>query len=119
EINDVLSGMMFSELAQMLVDKKEFSRYYASLFNDPSMLPLLVEPRKPLQPFLDDIRQIRNSITVQKTVSSAQIQLLDNNYMQISRPVQREYEEARTRLNPAGIKAVDPSELPACREKPQ
>lgn len=36
DINDVLSGMMFSELAQMLVDKKEFSRYYASLFSDPS-----------------------------------------------------------------------------------
>ena len=78
EINDVLSGMMFSELAQMLVDKKEFSRYYASLFSDPSMLTLLVEPRKTLQTFLDDIRQIRNNITVQKTLSSAQIQLLDN-----------------------------------------
>ncbi len=99
EINDVLSGMMFSELAQMLVDKKEFSRYYASLFNDPSMLTLLVEPRKTLQTFLDDIRQIRNSITVQKTLSSAQIQLLDNYYMQISRPVQRAFEEGRTRVN--------------------
>src|SRR5690606_7066907 len=29
ERNDVLSGMMFSELAQMVVDKKEFSRYYS------------------------------------------------------------------------------------------
>jgi hypothetical protein len=93
EINDVLSGMMFSELAQMLVDKKEFSRYYASLFSDPSMLTLLVEPRKTLQTFLDDIRQIRNSITVQKTLSSAQIQLLDNYYAQIARPVQRAFEE--------------------------
>lgn len=70
DINDVLSGMMFSELAQMLVDKKEFSRYYASLFSDPSMLTLMVEPRKTLQTFLDDIRQIRNNITVQKALSS-------------------------------------------------
>ncbi|RVT22785.1 STY4199 family HEPN domain-containing protein, partial [Enterobacter hormaechei] len=38
EINDVLSGMLFSELAQLLVDKKEFSRYYAPLFNAPDML---------------------------------------------------------------------------------
>lgn len=119
EINDVLSGMMFSELAQMLVDKKEFSRYYASLFNDPSMLTLLVEPRKTLQTFLDDIRQIRNSITVQKTLSSAQIQLLDNYYMQISRPVQRAFEEGRTRVNPAGFMAVDASELHAFWEKAQ
>ncbi|EMC1016333.1 hypothetical protein VBY78_003520 [Enterobacter bugandensis] len=119
EINDVLSGMMFSELAQMLVDKKEFSRYYASLFNDPSMLTLLVEPRKTLQTFLDDIRQIRNSITVQKTLSSAQIQLLDNYYMQISRPVQRAFEEGRTRVNPAGFMAVDASELHAFWERAQ
>ncbi|HDR2622970.1 TPA: hypothetical protein QCI71_003895 [Enterobacter chuandaensis] len=119
EINDVLSGMMFSELAQMLVDKKEFSRYYASLFNDPSMLTLLVEPRKTLQTFLDDIRQIRNSITVQKTLSSAQIQLLDNYYMQISRPVQRAFEEGRTRVNPAGFMAVDAGELHAFWEKAQ
>ncbi|MBK4275576.1 hypothetical protein JJP67_24105, partial [Enterobacter cloacae] len=80
EINDVLSGMLFSELAQMLVDKKEFSRYYASLFNDPDMLTLLVEPRKTLQTFLEDIRQIRNSITVQQPLSGAQIQLLDSYY---------------------------------------
>jgi hypothetical protein len=57
------------------------------------MLTLLVEPRKTLQTFLDDIRQIRNSITVQKTLSSAQIQLLDNYYAQIARPVQRAFEE--------------------------
>ncbi len=119
EINDVLSGMMFSELAQMLVDKKEFSRYYASLFSDPSMLTLLVEPRKTLQTFLDDIRQIRNSITVQKTLSSAQIQLLDNYYAQIARPVQRAFEEGRTRVNPAGFMAVDASELHTFWEKAQ
>ena len=119
EINDVLSGMMFSELAQMLVDKKEFSRYYASLFSDPSMLTLLVEPRKTLQTFLDDIRQIRNSITVQQALSSAQILLLDNYYAQITRPVQRAFEEGRTRINPAGLMAVDASELHAFWEKAQ
>jgi len=119
EINDILSGMMFSELAQLLVDKKEFSRYYASQFNDPAMLTLLVEPRKTLQTFLDDIRKIRNCITVQQTLSSAQIQLLDNYYSQITRPVQRAFEEGRTRINPAGIMAVDASELHAFWEKAQ
>lgn len=84
---------MFSELAQMLVDKREFSRYYSSLFNDPMMLTLLVEPRKTLQTFLEDIRQIRNNITVQQALSPAQIQLLDNYYSQITRPVQRAFEE--------------------------
>ena len=119
DINDVLSGMMFSELAQLLVDKKEFSRYYASLFSDPAMLTLLVEPRITLQTFLDDIRQIRNSITVQRALSSAQILLLDRYYTQITRPVQRAFEEGRTRINPAGLLAVDASELHAFWEKAQ
>ncbi len=119
DINDVLSGMMFSELAQMVVDKKEFSRYYSSLFSDPMMLTLLVEPRKTLQTFLDDIRQIRNSITVQQPLSSAQLQLLDNYYAQISRPVQRAFEEGRTRINPTGLMAVDTGELHAFWEKAQ
>ncbi|MEP8939798.1 STY4199 family HEPN domain-containing protein [Enterobacter mori] len=119
DINDVLSGMMFSELAQLLVDKKEFSRYYASLFSDPAMLTLLVEPRITLQTFLDDIRQIRNSITVQRALSSAQILLLDRYYTQVTRPVQRAFEEGRTRVNPAGLLAVDASELHAFWEKAQ
>lgn len=119
DINDVLSGMMFSELAQLLVDKKEFSRYYAALFSDPAMLTLLVEPRITLQTFLDDIRQIRNSITVQRALSSAQILLLDRYYTQVTRPVQRAFEEGRTRVNPAGLLAVDASELHAFWEKAQ
>src|SRR5690606_17329877 len=108
-----------SELAQLLVDKKEFSRYYASLFSDPSMLTLLVEPRKTLQTFLDDIRQIRNCLTVQQSLSPAQILLLDSYYSQITRPVQRAFEEGRTRINPAGLMAVDASELHAFWEKAQ
>lgn len=119
EINDVLSGMMFSELAQMVVDKREFSRYYSSLFSDPMMLTLLVEPRKTLQTFLDDIRLIRNSITVQQHLSPAQILLLDSYYSQITRPVQRAFEEGRTRINPAGLMAVDAGELHRFWEKAQ
>ncbi|HDR1957471.1 TPA: hypothetical protein QCD06_003952 [Enterobacter hormaechei] len=119
EINDVLSGMLFSELAQLLVDKKEFSRYYASLFNAPDMLTLLVEPRKTLQTFLEDIRQIRNSITVQQPLSGAQIQLLDSYYTQITRSVQRAFEEGRTRVNPAALMAVAESDLHAFWEKAQ
>ncbi|MFB4523119.1 STY4199 family HEPN domain-containing protein [Enterobacter hormaechei subsp. hormaechei] len=119
EINDVLSGMLFSELAQLLVDKKEFSRYYASLFNAPDMLTLLVEPRKTLQTFLEDIRQIRNSITVQQPLSGAQIQLLDSYYTQITRSVQRAFEEGRTRVNPAALMAVAESDLLAFWEKAQ
>jgi len=111
ERNDALSGMMFSELALMLVDKKEYSRSYSALFSDPSLLTLMVEPRKTLQSFLDDIRLIRNSIIAQQPLTSAQLLLLDNYYTQIASPVQRAFNEGRTAVSPTGLMAEDAHEL--------
>lgn len=111
ERNDALGGMMFSELALMLVDKKEYSRSYSALFSDPSLLTLMVEPRKTLQTFLDDIRLIRNKIIAQQPLTSTQILLLDNYYAQIASPVQRAFDEGRTAVNPAGLMAADTHEL--------
>jgi hypothetical protein len=111
ERNDVLSGMKFSELALMVVDKKEFSRYYASLFSDPQLLTLMVEPRKTLHTFLDHIRLIRNTLVAGQSLTPAQIVLVDSYYAQIAGPVQRAFEQGRTRINPAELLAVDTSEL--------
>lgn len=111
ERNDVLGGMLFSEMALMLVDKKEFSRCYSPLFSDPLMLTLMVEPRKTLQTFLDDIRLIRNKIIAHQPLTSAQTLLLDNYYAQIAGPVQRAFEEGRTPVNPAGLLAEGSHEL--------
>ncbi|MFX4316323.1 hypothetical protein F8O53_31410, partial [Enterobacter sp. 63] len=52
-------------------------------------------------------------------LSSAQILLLDNYYSQITRPVQRAFEEGRTRINPAGLMSVDASELHSFWENAQ
>lgn len=111
ERNDALGGMMFSELALMLVDKKEYSRSYSALFSDPTLLTLMVEPRKTLQTFLDDIRLIRNKIIAQQPLTSTQILLLDNYYAQIASPVQRAFNEGRTTVNPAGLMSEDLDEL--------
>jgi hypothetical protein len=111
ERNDVLSGMKFSELALREVDKKEFSRYYASLFSDPQLLTLMVEPRKTLHTFLDHIRLIRNTLVAGQSLTPAQIVLVDSYYAQIAGPVQRAFEQGRTRINPAELLAVDTSEL--------
>ena len=111
ERNDVLSGMKFSELALMVVDKKEFSRYYAALFSDQHHLTLLVEPRKTLQTFLDDIRQIRNTLLAGEALTPAQIVLMDSYYDQIASPVQRAFEQGRTRVNPAALLAVETNDL--------
>lgn len=111
ERNDALGGMMFSELALMLVDKKEYSRSYSALFSDPALLTLMVEPRKTLHSFLDDIRLLRNNIIAQQPLTSAQILLLDNYYAQIAGPVQRAFNEGRTAVNPAGLMAEGNHEL--------
>ncbi|WP_318369886.1 STY4199 family HEPN domain-containing protein [Enterobacter sp.] len=111
ERNDVLSGMLFSELALLLVDKKEFSQHYAGLFDDPAALTLFVEPRKTLQIFLDDIRQIRNTVTSQHPLTPVQLSLLDNYFPQITDAVQRAFNEGRTKTSPAALQAVGVDEL--------
>ena len=103
EDDDVLSGMKFSELASLLVDRKEYSQHYARLFNDTAVLNLFLEPRKTLQTFLDDIRQIRSTVVAGQPLTSNQLTLLDNYYPQITGPVQRAWEEWRITINPAGL----------------
>nr|WP_318383468.1 STY4199 family HEPN domain-containing protein [uncultured Enterobacter sp.] len=111
ERNDVLSGMLFSEMALMLVDKKEFSQHHAALFDDQEALTLFVEPRKTLQIFLDDVRQIRNTIAAQQPLTPTQLSLLDNYYPQITGAVQRAFDQGRTKTNPAALLAVGVDEL--------
>lgn len=117
ERNDVLSGMLFSELALMLVDKKEFSRHYAPLFNDSSVLTLFADPRKTLQTLLNDIRQIRNTLTAQKPLSAIQLTMLDSYYPQMAAPVQRAFNEGRTTVNPSSLLTTDVDELNAFKAR--
>ncbi|POP45218.1 hypothetical protein CHU32_12420 [Superficieibacter electus] len=103
ERNDILSGMRFSELALMLVDKKEFARHYAPLFSDPATLSLFVEPRATLQHFLEDCRQIRNRVIAGQPLSLAQRALLDHYSQQIIGPIQQAWARGQTRVNPAAF----------------
>ncbi|EDQ9888184.1 hypothetical protein GTE28_002929, partial [Salmonella enterica] len=56
EDQHALEGMLFSELALMVVDKKLFARHYVRIFNDASALTLFAESRTTLRMFLDDCR---------------------------------------------------------------
>ncbi|RPH21537.1 hypothetical protein EHN07_18250 [Buttiauxella warmboldiae] len=111
ERGDVLSGMRFSELALMVVDKKEYANHYAGLFQHVSQLSLLIDQRKTLQTFLDDVREIRNDLIAQQKLTSVQLALLDSYYQQSSAPVQRAFDEGRTRVNPAVLLVVDEAQL--------
>lgn len=111
DAGDVLSGMLFTDLALLVVDKKAFARHYSSLFNSASALTFLAEQRVTLHAFLEDCRVMRNAIVDNRPLTSTEIVLLDNYLRQIAGPVQRAFEQGRTRVNPAAFMAVDSNEL--------
>lgn len=115
--NDVLSGMRFSELALLLVDKKEFSQHYARLFNDYAVLNLYLETRKTLHTFLDDVRQMRAAVIAGEPLTSNQLNLLESYYPQITGPVQRAWEDGRTKTNPDEILRLSGDNLDAFWEQ--
>lgn len=108
---DILSGLRFSELALLVVDKKEFARHYAPIYQNAPQLSLLIDQRKTLQTFLDDVRQIRNELMHKRPLSTVQIALLDNYYRESSAPVQRAFDEGRSKVNPAALLAGDEMQL--------
>ncbi|MEO3991534.1 STY4199 family HEPN domain-containing protein [Pseudocitrobacter cyperus] len=107
EGGDILSGMQFSELALLVIDKKAFSRDYSSLFYSQTNLTLLAEPRLTLHAFLEDIRQIRAAVVGKRAISSTAFLLLDIYARQIATPLQRAYEQGRTLVNPASLMSAD------------
>lgn len=111
ERGDILSGLSFSELSLLLVDKKEFARHYAALYQNAPQLSLFIDKRKTLQTFLDDVRQIRNDMMQQRPLTTVQLTLLDNYYQQTSAPVQRAFDEGRIKINPASLLAVEEPQL--------
>ena len=119
EQGDVLSGMQFSELALMVVDKKEFANHYAEIFSHSPQLDLFIEQRKTLQTFLDDVREIRNDLIQQPPLTSVQFALLDSYYQESSAAIQHAYNEGRITVNPAALMAADDAQVQAFIELAQ
>lgn len=111
EGHDALEGMVFSELALMVVDKKLFVRHFTQIFNDSSVLTLFVETRLTLRMFLDDCRLARNCVIAQQPLTSVQLMLLNYQYRQITHPVQRAFEERRIRINPSSWLGSDEADV--------
>ncbi|WP_333495509.1 STY4199 family HEPN domain-containing protein [Kluyvera sp. CHPC 1.251] len=107
---NILDGMAFSELVQLVVDKKAFSRHYSSLFNSAGWLTFLAEQRLTLHTFLEDVRRMRNKVLAHHPLTEVECLLLDLYAQQVTAPVQHAYEQGRTRVNPASLMAADGSE---------
>ena len=108
---ELLDGMTFSEIALLLIDKKTFSRHFTSFFNYAAALTFLAEQRLTLHLFLDDIRRMRNSVLAHRALGEMECLLLDLYAQQITAPVQRAYEQGRSRVNPASLMAADGAEV--------
>jgi tetratricopeptide (TPR) repeat protein len=96
---DILSGLTFSELASLFINKQEFHRY-EKLYEDTPFLTLLKQRRRTIQAFLDDVRRIRNILAHNKKVTSTQLTLLDLYYEEIVQPVQAAYDHGETSVDP-------------------
>ena len=107
---DILSGLTFSELASLFVNKQEFERY-EDFYEDTPFLTLLKQRRRTIQAFLEDVRRIRNTLAHNKKVTNTQLSLLDLYYEEIVDPVQTAYDQGETKVDPGTYLEVDAATL--------
>jgi tetratricopeptide (TPR) repeat protein len=110
DLDDLLSGTTFSELASLVVNKDEFS-HYEKLYAHSAYLNYLRNRRKTVQNFLDDIRRVRNVLAHNKSVSDAQLQLLELYYEELTSPIQDAFDNGETSVDPSAYLDVSREEL--------
>ncbi len=113
---DVLSGTDFSQLIALFLKPDEFQSKFSSIFESSLFLDYLRNKRETLGFYLDDIRRIRNDIAHVKTLSFAQIELLDIYYEEIMTPIQEAHDKKNTFVNPKQHLKADDAQLNEYRE---
>ena len=108
--DDLLSGTTFSELASLVVNKDEFS-HYEKLYSHSAYLNYLRDRRKTVQNFLDDVRRVRNVLAHNKSISDAQLQLLELYYEELTSPIQDAFDNGETSVDPSAYLEVSREEL--------
>lgn len=103
---DLLSGTVFSDLASLFVNKREYPARYDELFKGTDYLVYLKEQRQTLQTFLDDIRRFRNVVAHNKRISPVQLALLDLYYAELVEPVEQAHAQGRVAVDPKAFLAV-------------
>lgn len=108
--DDLLSGTTFSELASLVVNKDEFG-HYEKLYSHSAYLNYLRDRRKTIQNFLDDVRRVRNVLAHNKSISDAQLQLLELYYEELTSPIQDAFDNGETGVDPSAYLDVSREEL--------
>lgn len=108
---DILSGSLFSELATLFIDKREFASNYQDYYHDTPFLTLLKDKRGTLQNFLDDIRLVRNRLAHHKKITPIQIDLLSLYYEEIVEPIQQAHDNQATQVDPSAFFDVSKEQM--------
>lgn len=112
DVDDLLSGTTFSELASLFVNSSEYP-HYSPLFEESSFLTYLRDKRKTIASFLEDIRRIRNTLSHNKRISNSQLSLMDLYYEELVTPIQQAHDQGQTGVNPDAYLDVGKDELDA------
>lgn len=106
----VLSGTTFNELSALFLDKRLFEAY-DNIFVQENALMYDKKKTSSLRFFLDDIRIIRNVIAHNKKISPVQIELLNEYYNEISKNIDKAFEEGKTKVTTGTYIDVSEEEL--------
>ena len=112
EHNDVLTGTLFSEVANIFTHPTEFPNY-KKIYEVEGILTFLRDRRETIRDFLDDIRRFRNKIAHHRPLSPVQVDLLDQYYEQIVIPVQTMFDHSYTKVNPSEFMDANSEEIDA------
>ncbi len=108
---EVIAAMPFTDIASMLVDRKEFEQHYTRLYQAGSGSSDRVDQCKILQIYLDDLRQIRNLMLAGHRTNDAQFLLVEHYSHEILGPIQQAWDERRCAVNPAAWGQADSQQL--------
>lgn len=100
EKGNVLSGTLLEQLRQIFADKEDFPEYYDSYFDTTPALNYASTTRETLSLFLQELNHIRNKIAHYKTLSEAELLLLNEYFDQVVEPLRAAHQEGRLKTDP-------------------
>lgn len=106
----VLAGTLFRQLVMFFTDSGEWHKY-SPLYQNAEGLKLLKDQRLTIISFLTDINGLRNVVAHHRSLSRAQIELLNAYYTVLVEPIQKAFEAGHVAVNPKLLAEVDGATL--------
>ena len=105
EPGNVLTGTLFSDLANIFTHESEWPRYEA--IYDEGIVLFMKDRRETIRAFLQDVVSIRNTVAHHKELTAVQIELLNIYYSELADPIQKLYKDGKTKVDPSAFMEAD------------